>query len=195
MKWLLIGMLGLCGCVAIVTEGDRLVNDQTKKAGQFIAATAKVPEVAGAGVDVTENAEILQANVLGKPAADISYSPEASAQARARAQEEHSFIGQVGDFVRTNVHTGLTALGLGGLVTFLGLWFKRGKKIVDYANLALSQSHQLATIVKGVEKVKAELNDQERKNLVEILTSEAVKEGVYQPIHNLVHAIKGQKGS
>jgi hypothetical protein len=76
------------GC-STVAEGDRQLVDQIVNAsGSILKSVSYGPESVQAVIDINKNAEVLRAN-LGAPKEPRPYSPEASAEAREKATEQH----------------------------------------------------------------------------------------------------------
>lgn len=87
-------MVGLCGCASAndtVTDGDRGLTDQNKKAATFILDTTKEPATKSAAQDIKANSERQEKN--WGPPKDKSviqdYTPKASQENRERSEKEH----------------------------------------------------------------------------------------------------------
>lgn len=104
------------GMFACYPEHVRDLNHQNREAGAFVAKEAEKPAVKQAGKDVAENSnEVLK--TTGEPENPVPYTPEASAEARKRAEEERTeepaFLGLVKGVSN--------AAGIGWLGTAAGL--------------------------------------------------------------------------
>jgi len=86
LSWCLSGAAISCASTA---EGDRQLVDQVLKASALVINGVVIgPDAVQAMMDIKKNAEVLQAN-LGGPKEPKPYSPQASAEARQKATEQH----------------------------------------------------------------------------------------------------------
>jgi hypothetical protein len=178
-------ILAACVCLALAgggcttpTQGDKSLNDQNKKAGAFVAATAAEPSVRQAGADVRANSETLEKNLIGPPAEPKPYSSAASQKAREDSEAEHA--------------TPLWKLILGGagtvLLTFLGQgWAARFFPML----LGGTAGKALGSVVEGVTRVRenavANGGAVQIDDLLEMLKKAQGEEG--SPIHKLIQEL------
>jgi hypothetical protein len=112
----------------MITEGDRQLVDQNKKAGDLIATKATEPEIKQAGKDVHDNSVRLE-QVIGVPVeATQPYSPAASATIRTASEKEHE---QANDLWKMALGAIAAKIPYGGAIVgvLVGLneWLKRRK--------------------------------------------------------------------
>lgn len=152
--------LGHMGCTPF--ESYKQLNDQQKQIGAKLKTSAD-PEVAQMGADVEANATTLEEVLDLKPEASITYSPQASADLRKKAKEDHSspwyskvwvwitggtgavILGWLLTLVRgASKANPITALAGDGLAALLDLFKEAGK---DASPASLATKENLAKII------------------------------------------------
>jgi hypothetical protein len=183
---ILLGLLTLLtGCVQ-PSEGDRRLNNQNIKAGEYVEKTATQPEVIQAGKDVKENSLALETALELKPKVPEAYTPAKSKEGRKQSEEEHA----TSPFWAVLGGIGSAALG----------WLLRGGALRLFASIApVAAGGPLGAVasilIEGVAKIRQKAQESEDQkvsetDMLEILGPLAKDAGVQGLIDKLREKIE-----